>query len=99
VLETANDVGVFFLGEITQVPFRLEIAERRTSQPDFAQIVRLELDHLAARKVAAPLQRNEQLLDFVQLYVIAREARDVMGKHVALSADIGHLMVLAILRM
>ena len=37
--------------------------------------------------MAAPLQGDEQLLDFVQLYVVARKACDMMGKHAALSAE------------
>jgi len=43
--------------------------------------------------MAAPLQGDEQLLDFVQLYVVARKACDMMGKHVALSADIGDMVL------
>jgi hypothetical protein len=38
--------------------------------------------------MAAPLQRDEQLLDFIQLYVVPRKARDMMCNHVALSTDI-----------
>jgi hypothetical protein len=41
--------------------------------------------------MAAPLQRDEQLLDFIQLVVVPRKARDMMCKSFALSADIGDI--------
>lgn len=44
--------------------------------------------------MAAPLQGDEQLLDFVQLYVVARKACDMVGKHAALSADIGDMVLI-----
>jgi hypothetical protein len=41
--------------------------------------------------MAAPLQRDEQLLDFIQFYVVARKAGYMIGKYVTLSADIGDM--------
>ena len=64
------------------------------SRPGFAQIGRLELHHLGTREMAAPLQSDQQLLDFVELYIIACEARDMMRERVARRPDIGHMVLL-----
>jgi hypothetical protein len=51
----------------------------RISRPDFAQIIRLERNYLRTREMVAPLQRDEQLLDFVKFYAVAHKARDMMA--------------------
>ena len=44
--------------------------------------------------MAAPLQSDQQLFDFVELDIIAREARDVMCKGIAWRPNIGHVVFL-----
>jgi hypothetical protein len=49
----------------------------RISRPSFAQIARLELHHFNSREVTAALQRDQQLLDLVQLHIIS--VQDFIG--------------------
>jgi hypothetical protein len=66
----------------------------RRSRPGFAKIIRLEADGFNAAQIARALQGDEELLNFVEFHIIAREARNIMGKPVALRSNVSHMILL-----
>jgi hypothetical protein len=50
------------------------------SQPGFAEVSGLKADHLPTVDPANTLQADEQLLNGIKIDIVAREARDVIGK-------------------
>ena len=53
----------------------------------------MQTDDLMPREMSGALQRYQQLLNLVELYVIAGKARDVIGECIVLSAGISHVML------
>src|ERR1700730_1382409 len=60
----------------------------------FAQIARLKAHEFGAADMARPLKRDQHLLNFVQLDIVASKAREMMCQQVAFRADIGHVVPL-----
>jgi hypothetical protein len=63
------------------------------SRLGFAQIARLKAHDLRSAEVSGALQRDQQLLDFVELDIVAGQPGDVVGERVVPRPDIRDMVL------
>src|SRR5712691_5563391 len=63
------------------------------SRLGFAQIARLKAHYLHSAEVSGALQSDQQLLNLVELNMVAGQPGDVVCERVALRPDIGYLVL------